>query len=78
MIGEKLLHEPKTDIDIKIIFNDFGLYLADEDEESNYKNAKRLVELNNEVYEKLHPKCKDCGCNVRILEDSYICYDCSK
>jgi hypothetical protein len=55
MIGDKLLQEPKTAKECQKILLDFKFSTWATSETDIINNAKRLVELNNEVYEKLHP-----------------------
>jgi hypothetical protein len=76
MIGEKLLQEPKNFEDIVEIFTYFNMSLGGEgvDDEDN---AKRLVELNNEVYERLNRDCTKCSYYNYSYED-HPCKDCYK
>lgn len=52
MIGDKLLQEPQTMEDVIDLFEDFGFCYAGLSDYWKRKNSKRLVELNNEVYER--------------------------
>lgn len=72
-IGERMLDMPeKTSEGCQAVFKLFGLSIYQHIDSMHF-NAVKLVELNNEVYEKLHPKCRGCGCN---LGRSEFCYDC--
>lgn len=62
-IGDKLLEMPQTIndadkilIDFRLGFNYYGNWNVQEVGNQHLLDAKRLVELNNEVYEKLHNK----------------------
>lgn len=53
-IGEKLLEIPKTIEDMLSIIKLFGFKRDSEYTSNTIDNARRLVQINNEVYEKLH------------------------
>jgi hypothetical protein len=61
MIGDKRLEMPKTVGDCSRIFKEFQLKNVHVADEAFFPNARRLVELNNEIYEKLQHNCDDCG-----------------
>ncbi len=50
MIGEKLLSFPEDIDSARVIISGMFFMVCPEDKESIMHNAKRLVELNNEVY----------------------------
>ncbi|MEN6313271.1 MAG: hypothetical protein ABFD25_03365 [Clostridiaceae bacterium] len=53
MIGDKRLDMPKVGWDCKEIYDYFGLKGVKVMSDEFFPNAERLVELNNEVYDKL-------------------------
>lgn len=56
MIGDKRLEMPKVGWDCKEIYNYFGLKGVRTMDDEFFPNARRLVELNNEIYDKLHDR----------------------
>ena len=76
MIGDKRMEMPKTKEEALKTYKCFGLsnigLVADT---VQMDNARQLVHLNNEVYEKLNPTCEKCGC---ILNQQNICMDCAE
>lgn len=53
MIGEKLLSFPEDIDSARVIISGMFFMVCPEDKESIMHNAKKLVELNNEVYNKI-------------------------
>jgi len=67
MFGNKRLEMPKDVDSCRIIMHNFGLVWPDSTTDLMH-NAKRLVELNNEVYDRLFEKWRE-GYNDRIIEE---------
>jgi hypothetical protein len=70
MFGERKLDMPKTEEDFFNIHRMFGLECSTIGNAGSFirQNAKRLVELNNEVYERYHQKWVE-GYNQRIQDE---------
>ena len=54
MIGDKRMEEPKTESETMDILEHFQILHDPKDYTFNMINALQLVELNNEVYEKIN------------------------
>jgi hypothetical protein len=83
MFGDKRLEMPKTGGDCSKIYEAFGFITAHILDDGFFPNAKRLVELNNEVYDRLHSKelafadtgeCPICGCTC---DEEGVCHMCN-
>lgn len=64
MIGDKRMEEPKTESETMDILEHFQILHDPKDYTFNMINAKQLVELNNEVYEKMHKPKKKVICTA--------------
>ena len=75
MFGDKRLEIPKTVGDCSRIFKAFDLKNVHVSDEAFFPNARRLVELNNEVYDRLH-SCEFCKTQYPGIETSDYCQMC--
>jgi hypothetical protein len=70
MFGDKRLEIDTKKVmgtnQMKEIFGMFGMT------DNSYMIARRLVELNNEVYDKLHPKCTCAKCTGIDKESMFV------
>ena len=74
MFGDKRLEMPKDVDSCRIIMHNFGLVWPDSTSDLMH-NVKRLIELNNEVYDKLH-SCEFCKTQYPGIEMSDYCRMC--
>jgi hypothetical protein len=79
MIGDKRLDMPITDSQEKAILEYFNMFIG-EDNAANYINARRLAEINNEIYEKQQDEAQKIHdvCYYNRNEDGAWTYDCRK
>ena len=82
MFGDKRLEMPKDVDSCRIIIHNFNMVWPDSTSDLMH-NAKRLIELNNEVYDRLHSKelafadtgeCPICGCTC---DEEGVCHMCN-
>jgi hypothetical protein len=75
MFGDKRLEMPKDVDSCRIIMHNFNMVWPDSTSDLMH-NAKRLVELNNAVYDKLH-SCEYCKTRYPGIETSDYCRMCN-
>jgi hypothetical protein len=73
VLGDKRLEMPKTHDDMDTIINLFNL--AHGTSATDWVNTRRIVELNNELYDKLHTECNTCRYQ-KVSPDEFPCNDC--
>jgi hypothetical protein len=75
MFGDKRMEMPKDVGWACEIYQLFGLNFSRTDSSILVSNARRLVDLNNEIYDKLH-SCEFCKTQYPGIETSDYCRMC--
>lgn len=71
MIGDKRMEEPKTESETMDILEHFQILHDPKDYTFNMINALQLVELNNEVYEKMQESTNKINNSYASMSEAY-------